>query len=300
MFIILFELFADAEAFVGNATGAAACVARAAALRAGMNAHLLAPEGDHYCTQSDRAADGSIVKCARDFVDYDANAIAIAARVPPTAAAANAIFARMDGGKCTHAGRATYVSEKFYDKANCVGGNTGDSAVAMGRIAWQDALARQAVGDAAAARTFADVLLAPLQADVLRRTWLPERFNCDGTDAHNAYYFEYSAVVALMLYEVKYGLSLQMTKVLVNPLLAAPYDFVMGDLRVSWAPTRFHATLPRAHAGARTFTVARLAPGAWTVTPSAGAPTPATVGDNGILTFTAAVGGGAFVDASKD
>jgi len=179
MFIILFELFADAEAAVGNATGAAACMARAAALRAGLNTYLMSPDGDHYCTQSDKRADGSVAICARDFVDYDANAIAIAARVPPTAAAANKIFARMDGGKCTHAGRATYVSEKFYDKDNCVGGNTGDSAVAMGRIGWQDALARQAVGDAAAQDVFTNVLLGPLQRDALSRTWLPERFNCD-------------------------------------------------------------------------------------------------------------------------
>jgi len=71
-----------------------------------------------------------------------------------------------------------------------VGGNNGDSSVTMGRIAWQDALARQAVGDAAAAAVFTKTLLAPLQADLMRRTWLPERFNCDGTDAHNAYYFE--------------------------------------------------------------------------------------------------------------
>ena len=28
------------------------------------------------------------------------------------------------------------------------------------------------------------------QADLLRRTWLPERFTCSGQDAHNAYYFE--------------------------------------------------------------------------------------------------------------
>ena len=110
--------------------------------------------------------------------------------MPADAAAANKIFARMDAGACTHAGRATYVSEIEYNKSNCVGGNTGDSAVAMGRIGWQDAMARHAVGDAAAIAMFTDTLLAPLQADLKRRTWLPERFNCDGTDAHSAQYFE--------------------------------------------------------------------------------------------------------------
>lgn len=303
MFIILFELFADAEAFVGNATGAASCMARASALRAGMNKYLLSADGSHYCTQSDPAPGGGVKVCARDFVDYDANAIAVAARVPADAAAANRILARMDAGKCTHAGRATYVSEMFYDAQNCVGGNTGDSAVTMGRIAWQDALARQAVGDAAAATAFADVLLKPLQTDLLRRTWLPERFNCDGTDAHNEYYFEYPAVVALMLYEVKYGISLQMTKVIVNPLgaPAAGLTFALGGLHVSYSASSFHAQLPRAHSGTRAFSVHGLAPGsAWTITPSGGAPQHATVGADGVLAFTAAVGGGAYVDAAKN
>lgn len=303
MFIILFELFADAEAFVGNVTGSTVCLARADALRAGMNKYLLSADGSHYCTQSDPAPGGGVTVCARDFIDYDANAIAVAAKVPVDAAAANRILARLDAGNCTHAGRATYVSEVLYDKANCVGGNTGDSAVTMGRIAWQDALARQSVGDAAAAATFADVLLKPLQADLLRRTWLPERYKCDGTDTHNQYYFEYPAVVALMLYEVKYGISLQMTKVVVNPLgaPAAGLTFALGGLEINYSSSRFHAQLPLAHSGTRDFFVHGLAPGtAWTVTPSGGAPQPATVGADGILSFTAAVGGGAFVDAVKN
>ena len=105
-----------------------------------------------------------------------------------------------------------------------------------------------------------------------------------------------------MLYEVKYGNSQQMTKVLVNPLTPPPagYDYAMGELLISWAPTRFHATLPRAHSGSRDFTVSRLTPGAWTVTPSGGAPFAATVGADGVLSFAAAVGGGAFVDAVKN
>ena len=68
-------------------------------------------------------------------------------------------------------------------------GNTGDSAVTMGRIGWQDALARQSVGGAAAAAVLEGTLLAPLQRDLLARTWLPERYDCQGRDAHNPYYF---------------------------------------------------------------------------------------------------------------
>ena len=302
MFVILFELFADAEASVGNQTGVDFCMARAAALRTGMNKYLLAPSGDHYCTQSDPLPGGGVKVCARDFIDYDANAIAIAARVPVDAAAANKIFARMDGGKCTHAGRATYVSEIFYDKGNCTGGNTGDSAVAMGRIGWQDAMARHAVGDAAAISMFNDVILAPLQRDLLRRTWLPERFNCDGTDAHNEYYFEYPAVVSLMLYEVKYGISLQMTKVIVDPL-AAPasgFAYLMGGVFISYAPTSFHTELTLAHSGSRAFTVTKVTPGTWTVTPTGVAPFKVAVGADGVLSFAAAVGKGLAVDATKD
>ena len=125
----------------------------------------------------------------------------MAAGVPSTLEAANRVLFRMDSGACTHAGRATYVSEIYYNASNCVAGNTGDSAVTMGRIAWQvcasfegcpgngrqDSLARQAVHDDAAVDMFLNVILAPLQADLLRRTWLPERFTCQGQDAHNEY-----------------------------------------------------------------------------------------------------------------
>ena len=67
--IILAELFADAEASLGNATGAAAYRTRATVVRAAMNTHLLADAGDHYCTQSDPAPGGGVKRCARDFID---------------------------------------------------------------------------------------------------------------------------------------------------------------------------------------------------------------------------------------
>ena len=188
MGVLLCELFADGESALGNASGAAFYTARAARLRQGMNAHLWAASGDHYCTQSDPAPGGGVVQCSRDFIDYDANALAVAARVPPTAAAAAAVLARMDAGACTHAGRATWVSEVRYNKSECVNGNDGDSSVAMGRIGWQDALARLAVGTPEASAVFEGALLAPLQADLLRRTWLPEcvGWGWDGSSAAGA------------------------------------------------------------------------------------------------------------------
>jgi hypothetical protein len=296
--VLLTELFADAEAALGNATGAAAYTARADAIRAGMNAHLLAPAGDHFCTQSDPAPGGGIASCTRDFVDYDANLIAVAARVPASAAAAARVLARVDAGNCTHAGHATWVSEVHYDKANCVNGNDGDSSVAMGRIAWQDALARQAVGGAAAAAVFEDRILGPLQADVLARTWLPERFTCDGKDTHNEFYFEYPSTVAMMIFEVRYGISIAMTRVRVDPLSAASFVFSLGGVRIDYSRTTFAAQLTRGHAGPRDFTVTQMSPGTYNITGGGGAPRASTVGSDGLLVFSAPdVGAGAVAAA---
>ena len=105
-----------------------------------------------------------------------------------------------------------------------------------------------------------------------------------------------------MLYEVKYGISLQMTRVIVDPL-AAPaggFDYALGGLWIGWSPSAFHATLPASASGNRAFNVTRVMPGSWIVTPSGGgAPVPVTVGADGVLSFSAVVGGGRFVDAVK-
>jgi len=267
-----------------------------------MNSFLLHPsQGDHYCTQSDPSESGGVAVCTRDFVDYDANTIAVAARVPNSTALAKAILARVDKGTCTHAGRATYVSEIYYDKKDCVGGNTGDSAVAMGRIGWQDSLARLAIGDDESAEFFESTLLAPLQHDLLRRTWLPERFDCKGNDAHNAFYFEYSCTVALMLYEVRYGISIQMTKVIVNPLSARSWDYVGGkELHIGYYDgVGFHARLTSGHKGERTFIVSKMSPGSYAVNVAYMQPFNVSVAGDGVLTFIAPVGEGIVVDAVK-
>ena len=225
----------------------------------------------------------------------------MAAGVPGDAALAARILARVDSGSCTHVGKATWVSEVYYDAANCVGGNTGDSKVTMGRIAWQDSLARQTVGTPAAAAVFDTKILAPLQADLLKRSWLPERYNCDGTDAHNSYYFEYSSVVAMMIYEVKYGISIQMTRVLVNPLTATNFDFAMGQAHIGYYNgTAFHAQLPDGHSGPRNFIVSRMQPGPYTVYNVGLPPFNTTVGTDGVLSFSVRVGKGYVVDAKHN
>lgn len=63
---------------------------------------------------------------------------------------------------------------------DCNDRNTGDSAVAMGRIAWLDGHARRWMGDAQNAGFFSDVILGPLQSDLLANTWLYERYQCQG------------------------------------------------------------------------------------------------------------------------
>jgi hypothetical protein len=105
----------------------------AAAIVEGMNARLWhEEEGDHYITQLDHDQ-----RSTRDFVDYDANLLAIAFDVAPAERIAK-IFARVDEGPFTHI-RATWCSEVPYtgDACDCyiVGGSVcGDSVVTLGRI----------------------------------------------------------------------------------------------------------------------------------------------------------------------
>jgi hypothetical protein len=282
MAVLLCELFADAEAALQNITGRDFYLSRASALREGLNKHLLHPSGDHYCTQSDPRAGGGVSFCTRDFVDYDANLLAVAARAPASQAVAEAILARVDSGKCTHTGRATWVSEIEYNASNCVNGNVGDSAISMGRIAWQDALARQAVGTPQAAQVFDSQILGPLQRDLLARTWLPERFDCTGKDAHNAYYFEYPSVVAMLVFEVKYGIAIRMTEVVVNPIEPGEsFHLVLGSFDIFRNQTAFRLSAGQL-SGARTFSLARVQPGQWAVS-GVGA---VTVGADGLLQWS--------------
>jgi hypothetical protein len=138
---------ADAETFVGNATGAVLYADTAAQVRGAMNTYLWSASHDHYCTNSNPlglasqsehemsdernrqrhesvtaglancaitdAVEGVQV-CARDFVDYDSNLLAVAFGVPATPQQAQAILARVDRGPNAHI-RGTWVSEVYYD-----------------------------------------------------------------------------------------------------------------------------------------------------------------------------------------
>jgi hypothetical protein len=53
----------------------------------------------------------------------------------------------------------------------------------MGRIAYVDAISLKRTGDA---DTF-NIVLGTLQADLLRNTWMYERWQCEGQPTHNPY-----------------------------------------------------------------------------------------------------------------
>lgn len=106
-----FREFADAEEAVGNLKDAAELRSLSDTLVNSINKHLWSEEeDDHYVTQRD-VDDGAI----RDFVDYDANLLALAHGVVPDDRVER-LFKRLDGGRCTH-GRATFVSEKYYGRS---------------------------------------------------------------------------------------------------------------------------------------------------------------------------------------
>jgi hypothetical protein len=100
--------------------------------------------------------------------------------------------------------------------------------------------------------------------------------------------------------QVRYGISLQMTRVVVNPLSAKDFDFSMGFLSIGYNATAVSAALGGGHSGSRKFEWHGVAQGAWTVTATGGPPTPASVGADGVLSFSAPVGPGVSVTATKD
>lgn len=242
---------AGAERFLGDTADATAHETMASDIVTGMNTHLWA--GDHYITQLN--PDGT----TRDFVDYDSNLLAVAFGIAPPDRA-KLILARVDSGSCTHAGvatgrpRATWVSEKYYGSADTYGGNTGDSAVTMGRIGWADGHARRAVGDLA---TFNNLILDPIQQQVDTATWLPERYDCSGNNAHSPYYHEYPEMAVMLMREVRYGINLGLGTATISPFGVAAYRYHIGDVNVDYSQRHLMLNLPGS--GTRAYTITGLA-----------------------------------------
>jgi hypothetical protein len=263
---------AQAEELTGRAADAAAHRALSASIADAMNARLWA--GDHYVTQLNR--DGT----TRDLVDYDSNLLAVANGVATGDRAAK-VLARVDAGACTH-GRATWVSEKTYGPDDTYGGNTGDSAVAMGRIGWADAYARVAVRDAG---TFQHTLLEPLQRDLLERTWLTERYDCQGNPTRAPYYHEYPELVVMLLREVAYGIRIGLTDVAIDPLSRHDFHWALGDTDVEHSARRVRLRLPGA--GTKRFTISGLTPRAGYIVHGHGKPARVRADDSGTVRFAA-------------
>jgi len=245
--------FADAEEAVGNQTGAVQLRKIATQVAEAMDAMLWNNEtDDHYVTQLN--PDGT----SRDFVDYDANLIALAHGIAPTDRAERA-FARIDGGRCVH-GRATFVSEIYYGKNDTTDGNIGDSWCSMGRIGWFDALARKRYGDQA---TFDELLLDPLIDDVNRWTWLHERYHCNGTQELNRteMYFEYPSVTAMMIHNVRYGIELGFKSVTVSPFGPKAFAYHVGNIHVDYNATAGSVRLMMPGTGMRDIIVKGLEKG---------------------------------------
>lgn len=294
--VYLLGMLADAEAFLGNATGAAFYNQTAQNIAAAMNNALWdTTSNDHFLTQ--RNPDGT----SRDFVDYDANLLAIQAGVA-TGGRAQAILNRVDSGPCTHA-RATYVSEIPYLSADCFIANTGDSAVTMGRIAWIDGRARLATGGAAAIATALNTVLGPLQRELLANTWMYERYQCGGQPTHNPFYIEYPEVVTLLVAEVKYGLRFSLRTLQVSPIdPTTSFTYAIGQILLSRTPSSLSGSLPLL-SGTRQVYAHGMEPGSYSVTVTGASvagceSTTVTVGADGILAFCAPVGSGRSFSAS--
>lgn len=255
-----------------------------------VNQYLWATSGDHLVTQLN--ADKTTT---RDFVDYDSNLIAVAFGVIPDANVSS-VLQRVDSGSYTHV-RATWCSEIPYtgDADDCyiVGGTVcGDSVVTLARIGWVDSLARQRVKDAATVR---NVLLAPLQQDLMADTWLNERYDSNGNQVRTDHYFEYPSLITMMLREVVYGINIGLSTVSISPLLlddTPKFTYHIGNIFVQFDPSVVQISLPGdvSQSSVKSCTVDSLLKHTpYKVSNSCSSATPVTVlsDDNGTVTFDA-------------
>jgi len=237
MVVGLLRDFAGAERLLGNTDRAAELEGTAERVTAAINKYLWAGDAagaDHYITQLN--LDGT----TRDFVDYDANLIAVAHSVSDTERS-RLIQKRVDAGQCSAANGAgpQFVSEVYYGPNDTTSGNIGDSWCSMGRIGLFDALGRKRFGEQQDLEYFNEKVLAPVQRDVIAFTWMHERYGCDGLQQENRtmYYFEYPSLAAMLVREIKYGVELTLDAIAVNPFGApAVFQYHTGDVHVSIDP----------------------------------------------------------------
>jgi hypothetical protein len=215
-------------------------------IRAGLD--LLWNGTDHYVT----SISGELATIF-DRVDSD-NFLAVAFQIASSGRSA-AIVRRMDSSANSHPrGRGTWVSELRYEADDCYRGNTGDSNCAMARLWWADLKARQALGDSATFRQ----MYHRVQNDLLALTWMCERYDEGGNMVRAAGYHEYPGVLDMMLREGLYGVTIDLERVEVSPMLEAPFAFRMGALALDYSKERVTLSVPGS--GKRTYVVDGLHP----------------------------------------
>lgn len=115
--------------------------------------------------------------CTFSCLFPDANLIAVAHSVSD-ASRSRLIQKRVDAGQCAAANGAgpQFVSEVYYGPDDTTSGNIGDSWCSMGRIGLFDAMGRKRFGEKEDLEYFNEVVLAPVQRDVIAFTWMHERY----------------------------------------------------------------------------------------------------------------------------
>ena len=120
-------------------------------------------------------------------------------------------------------------------------------------------------------RYFNENILGPIQSDLLKFTWLTERYTCDGLPERTPFFFEYPCLLSMMLKEMKYGINFGLVEWRLAPIAgspgsagipaiapASPFRWAMGTTDVSHSQSRVAMRHPGA--GARRITVAGLTP----------------------------------------
>jgi hypothetical protein len=274
--IHLLEQVAQAAAFRGEAGRAERYWALAERIRAGLEA--LWNGRDHYVTA--RLDDWDQIFDRHDSGNYLAIAYGVA-----DDERSKMIAAALDADRRTHpGGRGTWVSLGYYGAEDCYGGNTGDSACAMARLWWADAMARQRLGDAPTFRA----QFERIRADLTAKTWLSERYDSDGRSIRAEYYHEYPATLDVLLREGMAGLQIGLGHVLVAPMRGEPLRYDTGRVRLEHAPDRVVLLIPGA--GERQFEVRGLLPDTEFVIDTADAQRAADTDGAGTLRFTSVAG----------
>ena len=190
---------------------------------------------DHYITS--RGEDWYTTK---DMVDYD-NYSAIAFKITTDPKRISSIFQRLDSGKNTHpGGKATWVSEKYYDTDDCFLGNTGDSQCAMARIWWVDSMARYEVGD----RDNFNKYFSAIRNDLLDYTWLKERYDSGGKMVRAECYHEYPEILCILMRENLYGINIKPESITIKPLGLSNFVYKIGSVAISYNNQKLSIFVP--------------------------------------------------------